>query len=218
MAVRPSHRQVEILCREAVRVIPEVLTAGGFGRYTCILHARVGVQALRELGVRARPLAVKLRVMNPALATHARAMLNGVNGGAPPTEEQLLADGSWEVDLGYPGGKPPPGARSGYDGHVLVIVEDRLGLDLTLDQAARPEKNIRVQPTLFPVARDFLSGQETLIADARSDGLHAPAMLVYTALPDERGFLTAPDWTEVGQMAGEVREVVRRLRPSAVRR
>jgi len=160
--------------------IPTMLTTAGLGRGTCILHTRIATLLARKAGVRARPLTCALTVANAewlALAEELDRM--------PDVEE--WRGGEWALGIGQ--GKAP--GQKGYDGHVVVVVEDRWVLDLTLDQANRPQHGIEVRPGYFRVERDWLRGGRRIAF--RRNG----AFIQYEARPEDRGFLAVPDWTEV---------------------
>jgi hypothetical protein len=206
MARRLTAAQIERLLRRAVEVVPDVMTEHGFGRHTCILHTRVAVLALRALDVDARPLAVKLRAISPELARR-------LSCGERPDERtaaQWAADGCWEVVIGFGTNEnpsaPPPGQTRGYEGHLLVAA-GQLVADLTLDQTARPERNLLLDPVMASVSREFLRGKEPLVLQSENG-----SVAVFEAQPDERSFLRAPDWQKVGPSDVLVRDSVQRIR------
>lgn len=163
--------------------IPAAATRLGLSRSTCILHTKVALLRARQDGLRAEALACKVQIANRAmLKVHERL------GRAPEPDE--WGPDAWSLGIGF--GQPDPEERPGYDGHVVVIVAGRFLMDLTLDQASRPERGIFLRPGFFgPLSREFLRG--ATIVGFTMNG----SEVRYEAMPGERGFLTKPDWTMV---------------------
>lgn len=162
--------------------IPERVTRAGYGRDTCILHARVAVDELRGWLVPARPLAVRAIVGNAQWAADTRQL------GHIPTDAREWSPGTWCVGVGY--GLDPRAERAGYDGHVIVVVDERYAVDLTLDQMSRPAKGIELSPHWWELPSPAFVLGEGSAAFRLGNG----SVVIYDAMPDERGFLSAPDW------------------------
>jgi hypothetical protein len=173
----PSRDRVRQLVDRVGDELPPMMTELGYSRSTCILHTRVATTAIRHFGVRARPLACRLMVCNQAYVDLRTEL------GRPPAPDEYTAE-AHTVGIGYGSDGP------GYDAHVVTVVEDRYVLDLTLDQASRPQRGIVLEPVYFEVSKAFLAGDE-------NKGLAInDAYVVYGAVPEDKGFLSVPDWTE----------------------
>jgi hypothetical protein len=199
-----TRRQTERLLEQLVDTIPEQMTKAGYNRDSCILHTRIAVDVLRQLGVRARPLAARVTAGNASWT----ALCKQLNRYPLPDE---WSDETWCLGIGF--GADPRKERPGYDGHVIAVVNERWGLDLTLDQASRPAKGMRFAPHYWRVTPEFLRG-DAIDALATTDG----SIVVYQALPEERGFLTVPDWTlarKVGASINPTPGIVAALRAAA---
>jgi len=170
----------EALLRKLVATVPTITAAMGFDRDTCILHTRATCDALRAMGVTVRPLTCRLVVANAAYGRLANELKR-----MPTTEDLAAHPEAHNLGVGF--GRVR-GDR-GYDGHVIAVVDGRWGLDLTLDQANRPLKNIALEPHYFAATREFLRGDEPF-AMRMND-----CYVQYVAVPDDRGFLHAADWT-----------------------
>jgi hypothetical protein len=173
-------RQIERVLDRMVVEIPAELTRMGYTRRTCILHTRYAVDALRELGVRTRPLTTRVMVGNAEWRRLASEL------GRWPLADEWTEE-TWCIGVGY--GPDPREERPGYDGHVIAVVNDRWALDLTIDQASRPQHGIELSPHHWPVTPAFLRGDQPDVFRTE-DG----SVVVYDAMPDDKGFLTVPDW------------------------
>jgi hypothetical protein len=184
---RVSDTRLRSLLEAMCRAVPEEMTELGYRRRdTCILSTRIATIVLRDQGIRARPLACQLMAGNAEWARVSAEFLERY--GRWPTQREWT-DGMWSVGIGY--GTDPRAARPGYDGHLIAVVEERYGLDLTLDQASRPAKGFTTQPSYFQTPPEFLRGDTALPL------IIGDAYLRYDPTPEERSFLRAPDWTEV---------------------
>lgn len=172
-------RRMVRLLGELCQAVPTVLNDRQIRRDTCILHTRIALLALRELGVRCRPLATQLVVGNEPWA---RVAIE--TGHAPPQDQ--WPPGAYALGIGFSTEAGRPRNEERYDGHVIALVNERWGLDLTLDQCDRPQHGIVLRPGYFEAA--------PLIADGRCRFTLNDCLLEYTLLED-RGYLTAPDWT-----------------------
>lgn len=176
--------------------VPAVFALNGFGPRICILAARVSLWVLRESGVHATASAVQLAAMN---AAYRRLVIE--HGDDPPesARRQCERDGGWSVaiGLGHPGGEQP-----GYNGHVVLIVEDRILFDPSLGQVCRPDKNLIVDPIgLYPLNRERWGASRAIGYTNAHD-----TTIVYQRISD-RSFVAAPDWTKVRRDDQLVRDV-----------
>lgn len=187
-----NDRQIERVLEHMVHEIPAEMTRMGFTRKTCILHTRFAVDALRSLGLRARPLAARVTVGNADWARLGKKLNRW-------PEHDDWTDETWCVGIGY--GPDPRDERPGYNAHVFAVVNERWGLDLTIDQASRPQYNINLSPHYWTVTPAFLRGDQPDVFVAE-DG----SVVVYDADPDDRGFLLVPDWRVTPKIKGAYKE------------
>jgi hypothetical protein len=172
-------RQTELAVARLVRELPAELTRMGYARKTCILHTRYAVDALRILGVRARPMAARVMVGNAEWRRIAQEV------------------GHWPQHIEW-----TP------ETWCLAIADERWGVDLTIDQASRPQHGINLSPHYWPVTPAFLRGEEP--AQFLVNG---ESHVHYDAMPADRGFLLVPDWRlarrdgVAARMADELRAV-----------
>jgi hypothetical protein len=182
---------LERLCEE----VPAAMTAHGLARRTCIAHTRVAPIVARQAGYRAEPLACQLVVLNGKAFARATEL-----GRELTADEYQDGDGMWSLGIGY--GQSP--GTKGYDAHVVTIVERKYVLDLTLDQATRPQHDIHLRPGWFPMPDGFMAGDS-------APGVVNGSFVRYTAMPEDRKFLTVPDWVLIRPSDPIVRRVTTAL-------
>jgi hypothetical protein len=157
---------------------------------SCIASAWILSEVSRRLGFDATVLPVSLSLENKAM-TDFRAKL----GGWPPTREEVAAVAAVGGRVVVVGDPATPAAASKWAGHLVVVVHGRGELaliDLSADQAHRPQKGIRVEaPIVVPLAWDtwqeFQKGGA--LTGTRSDGV-TMIYMVQKTLP----YQVSPDW------------------------
>lgn len=206
-----STEAVPLSCRAAapVQLLLETarpLILSRFEARSCIASTRIAVEYLREQGVRARPVSVRLRIYNPAYT--ARLIAAKFDDGFAAelarmarSPESLAAAGLWSIGIGYSRDAGETIAPSAWDGHLVCVVEDRAILDLSLDQGCRPAHNIELGPALIPTNRVWLAGE------CGGEVIEHGCLLAYTALPADRTFLASPDWRETRRWAGVLKDL-----------
>lgn len=177
----------------------------------CIAAARVVIDVYAEFGLTAREVPVKAVVWNPAYAAR---VLDGRPCTSP--EEMLLAgaeDGSWAVGVGC--GPPTVDAgRPGYPGHLVVAVgsiPDRSVLiDLSLGQATRPYRDIRLGPLAFRCPAGFWAAGADFVWASQNR-----CSIGYQLRPrsgEAEGYKQSGDWREPGSHDRAVVELIRACR------
>lgn len=172
---------------------------------SCIFSTRVAVGVCRQLGVGARAVAVQTCIFNPPLTERIRAHLERF-GAMPPAELikawQYDDSGGWGVALGY--GDPRPGK---YAGHVVALVDERVILDLSIDQANRPERGIELRPlAVLDVPAGWGLGSEAL-AFTTCNGC-----ALRIAPHDDASFLRCRDWNMRNRSRPTIENLVARFK------
>lgn len=187
--------------RALVRHIQPVLTLVPLERSRCVLTTAVGIDVLRHFDIKARPLSVRVELVNGAFRQWA-------DEGYPGGEAAGLARGAWSLMAGDPGQRATDGGGAAplveppshaWDGHLVVDVPFfGLFLDLDLQQMNRPTKNIRVPPAM---AFRWNMGRDVgyVLEDCA---------IRYTARPDDRTWSDAKDWTDPGRRIGIVATLI----------
>ena len=183
--------RIEAVLDQLVAVYPSMLQLVGYGKDNCVLSCRVGADVLRTLGLRARPYACQVRVQNEP---YFRAYMDG--------HEPQESEGAWSVDIGF---GPPPGHEQDphrIDAHAVLLVQQRYLLDLSIDQADRPQRNIRARPFWAEMTGDQRDGWRSGAPGylhIETDGTH----MLYRPTPERHAALMqAPDWTLRGKRDG----------------
>jgi len=189
----------------------DVTDEAGFRRDICVLAAWVGQQVLRSYGISARAHAVRAVILNRQMREHVGDDLDRLfEPWTAELEEELDRRGAWSVLLGWEGRQRAdrprtPGRR--FPGHVILETRnpDRL-IDPTLDQAARPERGMPLEPAALEVPRDQLK------RFGRGDGVAAfededsGVLTVYGVVPG-LDFRRGADWhdAETRELTGPLR-------------
>lgn len=175
----------------------------------CIGTSRMAMLALRHMGLRADASAVKLAAYTPAYMQ----MLDET-GDRELTAEHVgewRMRGAWAVVIG-PRTRGlelhHTGDRPGFHGHVIVSVQRRWIIDLTLGQASRPSHGLKLPPTMWADCAPLARRESGVAFDI--DGV----TLTYEPIKD-RSYLGAHDWVAQRPTDVAVRNLAKRLRDVA---
>lgn len=184
----------------------QLLARGDIIRQSCIASTKVTLEVLRELGVLARPMICSVQAFN-------KPMADRLDRGEVPTADDAWTwweeDGSWSVGVQIQD-PPQPGALGA---HLVAIVQRSLLVDASLDQMDRPQRGIRLGPSVFGMPdeqyRHFMDGGQVAVTD--NEG----TVIVYVASPMDRRFQESKDWVlwqeRYGTLAADIVDWVRRL-------
>lgn len=178
MSVADRQRKVDAL----VATVPEVLRPV-FGADSCILASAIGQTLLREVGISTKLLPCRCIAYNAAMQTEIDGDLDRLFESWSDEEEEAAAEaGAWAVMIGWQYRDQDTSQR--FVGHaVLTMRNPDVLIDLTLDQAARDDRLIDVEPYAFPMPRDGMTGFERgdLIARYEADN---GTWIAYIPAPD----------------------------------
>lgn len=188
-----------------------------FSADSCLASTRIAVEVLEAFGYRARPLPGSLRVFNPAATQVLRAGETLSNEHHEAGARMVEVPGERGVWVDEQGG-------SGYGSHLVCLVAVPAGqtvatmpgaeavvLDLSLDQAARPKKDIDVAASMFG-----LSSVERALAGIPFGFFTNGCAVTYQANGDTT-FRRAHDWKSADsrRMAGKFIRILTDLREEA---
>ena len=188
---------------EALAALARPLILERFGPSSCIASTAIGIDVLRRFGIGARPLPVRVEIYNPALAAALAA------GNEPPTDPAarpawMDAFGGWSIGLGM-GGDEEPGK---WPGHLVCWVDSPpVFVDLSLDQASRPARQIELGTAVFEPLPGFERGDQ-LAPFALPNG----CLCRYQAVPAQQEFRRVPDWADRGRRSETVARIEAAIR------
>jgi hypothetical protein len=181
-------------------VVREELHIGTHYRPDCCIAATAILnEVLDYFRLTARPLSVIATVFNPVMSE--RIAQEGM-----PTLEEAERDwfpkGCYSLAVGA--GDRQPGK---WPGHLVTVLGGQALIDMTLDQANRPQHGIVLPaPIIAPLTPDFLT------KEAGVAGMVNRCRVVYQARPDDRSFERSNDWKSRKRRAGVVGSAIRRLK------
>lgn len=156
-----------------------------WGPDSCIASTALAIDILKHYGIKAEAFPCTVMVFNAVNNQKIKEI------GRLPNAEESRAwqdDGGWSVGVGF-GSKGM--AENKWPGHLVVIVDDEILLDLSIDQATRPKHKMYLQAGGggIPNFQEFYSGKEVYVAEAND------CLLIYER-KDQDAYKKSPDWTE----------------------
>jgi len=181
-------------------VVREELHIGTLYRPDCCIAATAILnEVLDYFQLTASPLSVIATIFNPVMSERI------AQEGMPTLEEaerDWFTKGCYSLAVGA--GDAQPGK---WPGHLVTVLGGRVLIDLTLDQANRPQHGIVLpMQILAPCDPDFLAGQ------ARVAGSVGGCRVVYEARPGDRSFERSNDWRSRKRRADVVGAAIRLLK------
>jgi hypothetical protein len=139
------------------------------------------VETLEALGTKARPLAVRVEVLNAAYIAAVEEL------GRPFRD--LAEAKEWQRSRGvYSYGFGTTESPGRWPGHLVVVIRQRALLDLTIAQADDHEHGIALEPIFGEVSGRFLMGLEPAVF------LNNGCQVRYLSRPADRSYEETPNW------------------------
>lgn len=193
---------VDALDREAHAEIDRVF---GHADASCMTCTRAILDTLDLFAVPARPLTVWATVTNAAYERllSASEQRSVQELGLP---RAWRAAGAFRIDIGHPDDRAEAG-DSGWPGHLVALVDERLVLDIAIEMANAPAAGIALTSVIIPVPPGWVAGELELAGDVGT------ATVRYRARPGVTTYTAHPHWTRPHPLALTTRIVskVRRL-------
>lgn len=184
------------------RQLPELTTEIGFNRDICVLSGWAGRELLRRFGISAKPVAVRAVALNDVfweLTGEDWDKVFSVN-----LEDDDVPDEAWSVGIGF--GPESPGR---WPGHLVLTTRNPdMLLDLTLDQASRPERGINLYPLADEIERGVLQAFERGEGTLSFYDPETGTRVAYGMIPDLKPN-SGTDWR--GMDSGELSEARKKL-------
>lgn len=166
----------------------------------CIAASRALARVLELRGHKARLLPCRVAVWNRVWIGHIAE--TGRSPGSMDEATDLMMRGGWCVALGagYPDDRDAPFGyrpeRNSYNGHMVVVADDRWLLDPTLGQTSDPEHLIVTGPLTTSIDDPrFLQGRAhlaSLFVWPPHDRVH----ITYEAMPNDISFRATDIWDD----------------------
>lgn len=163
---------------------PKILKC--FNADSCIATTKVAVDVLNHFGYHAKPQPVRVLIYNWKLYSR----LNTFDG--------IFREGEWSVGLGFEGGKTITQGVGAYAGHLVALLEREKGdyiIDLSLDQASRPHKDIHLEPSVWYLPKQWRNNEDSDIKVVLKGD---KSSLIYYPIHND-DYLKSPNWTELYQ-------------------
>ena len=174
-----------------------------FGETSCIGSTRIALDVFNSFGIRAWPLKVQAAIMNVAMQENLERLEQAQDKRKEALEQVYKETGAHCMVIGEKkGDEDEPGK---WNGHLVAIVGSRWLVDASIDQANRPQRNIKLPDVLVaPLVNDFVTGKMNLAIE-RKDGLY----IEYRAQPeDKESWKDTPNWTQRWQTKPVVNRIV----------
>jgi len=160
----------------------------------CIAATRLALQVLRPLGFDAVALPVKALILSKELTVRCKSYAKETGKWPGPELQNQWLDlggqyhsiflGATDDEMRARGKEPKPDR---FAGHLVALVDNQVIVDLSLDQADRPNRGIILKPWAVPTqGRDLVNPP---FPTANVNGC-----LVQYVRSDADGWQAAPDW------------------------
>jgi len=168
---------------------------------SCVLSTAVTIELCKKLGIKGvEPLSCTVVAYNPELTEKMKEK------GRFITEQDEFNDAEYSVGVGFIEGKH--NGLKGWGGHLIAVGKDFL-VDLSLDQASRPERGMNFTPLLWLAEtskdrqrlKDFIHGDINLIVM-----LENGCTLSYHRI--ELDHTVSPDWINKDRRIDIVKKVL----------
>ena len=172
---------------------PEILKE--FSVDSCIISTAIGIEVLSRFGVIAEPLPVRTVVFNKPFADRIK---RGENPYKSDLAEWTKQDNSYSLGIGY--GFPQPNK---WAGHLVILAEKKYLIDLSIDQANRPQYDISLEPYCMVINHEDLS-KKPIYFETRS-------CVVGIELLSNNGYLASPDWIFATRRSKTIKNILKKM-------
>lgn len=158
----------------------------------CIAAVALGLRVFRHFGFYAQQLPVKATAMNQVWFNQVWQPYIVGEIERLPTESEMDEAGMYSVGLGQPGGVcAATGDSTGWDGHLVMIIERKILVDPSASQMSRPDWAMEIPQTV--IVDDLGERFNEVGCLVEQEGA---AIIHYR--PDRKNteYLTANDWTK----------------------
>lgn len=171
---------IDLLTQHGWNVVEEYL-----GEHSAVEACRIGMMVLRDHQIHSYPVACRAGVYND----EAWDLLKQGRQAEIPMDEN---DG-FSVGVGL--GKRP----SGFDHHLVLVVEDRYLLDLTIPQASHPDQGIDLHPFTLDIGSRPKDSEQLTVEFSESEEIDCEGFVLYEFQTTEKGYKKAPGYNRDDQ-------------------
>jgi len=178
---------------EAIVTVSPSILVRKYKEDCCIAATRILIEVLKKLHFRnIKPLVVEANIFNEVYCT---------KGRPPESEEEAkawLEEGAWQVVVGDRQTIIP----NKWPGHLVVILEDKYMIDLSMFQASRPQKKINMAPICTVVPENFVKGGD------KCGLMFNNCMITYSPFLKDQSYQKAKDWWDKTRSADVVSDIL----------
>lgn len=154
---------------------------------TCIASTRLVLKLMRQLGFRGKAVPVSVCAFNPHVLSFAKSI--DVDGLLEAARTHAHDPEGWSIGIDRQSGA----TGSGWNGHLVALIERQVFVDMTVSQFARPAYQMEPAPYVIGlVPKGWPKNGDACMCVSNGTALvYAPDTLNTT-------FDTSPDWLESG--------------------
>lgn len=184
---------------EAIAVAAPKILSKYYREDCCIVATRIIIEVLKKLHFKdVKPFVIEANIFNEIYVK---------KGRTPQSDEEAqewLKDGVWQIVLGDRSKK----TEGKWDGHLVVLINNKYMLDVAVYQACRPHKQINLDPIFTTVPEDFINGED------KCQLMFNNCLIVYVSYPQDKTYQSSKDWYDLSrskQVVGEVYKEVKAI-------
>lgn len=164
-----------------------------FNADSCIASTRIALDVLAYFGVKAEAKPVMVVVLNAKAAKLAETMTLDEITKIAQGYSMEDTEGPWTMMIGSGRSTRKDRNRKPWSGHLVATIPDEsIIIDLSIDQAARPQKGLDPTPYWVRIPdRQWWANEVEVLPMLREDGT---ALLFNNKCPDPDGYLKSPNW------------------------
>ena len=185
-----SPYQLDML--EAVVTVSPKIILRKFKEDCCIAATRILIEVLKKFHFKdLKPLTVEANIFNEVYLK---------KGRLPQSDEEAqtwLTEGAWQIVLGDRELQLP----NKWPGHLVVILNNKHMIDLSLFQANRPHKNINMEPLCAIVPEGFVKGED------HCSLIFKNCLMTYISFPQDNTYQKAKDWCDKSRTDDVVKDI-----------
>lgn len=175
---------------------PEILKE--FRADSCIASSAIGIDVLSHFGFISEPFPVQTIIFNQKMADKVEKFGMPQNG----LPDAWVAEGAWSVGVGFGAEIAKPGKWQA--GHLNILAENRYLIDLSIDQATRPQYQIDMTPFCIEVSDDFIQRNQARVFKYNDCFLRIVPF-------SNHDYSSSPDWCSKLRRANVVRRTIEKI-------